>query len=87
MTTKANALSVVLALCLLLAVGQASAQNLLVNPGFESPSTAPGVEYYGAGDAWTSFGGGIFTVASIVNMPHGDSQSLKMFGGCCSGAY
>jgi hypothetical protein len=72
---------------LVLAVGPASAANVLVNPGFESPSTAPGVEYYGAGDAWVSFGGGIFTVASVVNTPNSGDQSLKTFGGCCSGAY
>ena len=62
--------------------------NVLGNPGFESPATpvAP-PEYYGAGDAWTSFGGGIFTVSSAVVAPHTGNQSLKLFGGCCSGAF
>ncbi len=62
--------------------------NLLGNPGFESPATpAAPPEYPGAGDFWTSFGGGIFTVNSTVNSPNSGDQSLKMFGGCCSGAY
>ena len=65
----------------------ASAQNVLGNPGFESPSTDPGVEYPGAGDSWTSFGGGIFTVSSAVVTPNSGNQSVKMFGGCCSGAF
>ena len=62
--------------------------NVLGNPGFESPATpvAP-PEYFGAGDAWTSFGGGIFTVSSVVVAPNGGNQCLKLFGGCCSGAY
>lgn len=62
--------------------------NVLGNPGFEVPATpvAP-PEYYGAGSAWTSFGGGIFTVNAVVNTPHSGSQSLKLFGGCCSGAF
>lgn len=74
---------------LLVTVGAASATNLLVNPGFESPPTpvAP-PEYYGAGDGWTSFGGGIFTInASVGIPPNSGNQLLKMFGGCCSGAY
>lgn len=70
----------------LLFAGTASA-NVLVNPGFESPTTMPGVEYYGAGDGWTSFGGGIFTQNNIVATPHTGDQVLKMFGGCCSGAF
>jgi len=74
------------ALLLLVTTGMASA-NVLTNPGFESPSTSPGVEYYGAGDGWTSFGGGIYTIASAVVVPNSGSQSLKMFGGCCSGAF
>lgn len=62
--------------------------NQLGNPGFESPATpAAPPEYYGAGDAWTSFGGGIYTVNSSVVTPHAGNQSLKMFGGCCSGAF
>lgn len=74
---------------LVLAVGQAYAQNLLVNPGFESPAiVAPAVEYYGAGDGWTPFGGGLYTISSTVGVPpNGGNQLLKMFGGCCSGAY
>ena len=79
------------AICLILtaAVGSASAINLLVNPGFESPVIPVGgpPEYYGAGDAWTSFGGGIFTVSSLVAPPNTGDQLLKMFGGCCSGAW
>ncbi len=71
---------------LLIVAGSASA-NVLANPGFESPTTAPGVEYYGAGDGWDSFGGGIFTVNSVVNAPNTGDQSVKMFGGCCSGAF
>jgi hypothetical protein len=86
MRTKVTALGAVLAVLLLLAVSPASA-NLLINPGFESPSTAPGVEYFGAGDGWTSFGGGIYTVSSAVVAPNSGDQSLKMFGGCCSGAW
>jgi hypothetical protein len=62
--------------------------NLLGNPGFESPATpAAPPEYYGAGDSWTSFGGGIFTVSSAVVPPQTGNQSLKLFGGCCSGAF
>ena len=75
------------ALPLLFIATVAPAANLLVNPGFESPSTDPGVEYFGAGDGWTSFGGGIFTVSSAVVPPNSGNQSLKLFGGCCSGAF
>lgn len=69
-------------------VGPASA-NLLVNPGFESPATTPPPpEYYGAGDGWTPFGGGIYTIDSSVGVPpNSGNQLLKLFGGCCSGAY
>jgi len=82
-------LSVALPLLLLVIVGPAAAQNVLVNPGFESPvaPVAP-PEYYGAGAPWTSFGGGIFTISSAVGVPpNSGNQLLKMFGGCCSGAY
>jgi hypothetical protein len=72
---------------LVISASLAAAANVLGNPGFESPSTAPNVEYYGAGDAWTSFGGGIYTVNSTVVTPNTGNQSLKMFGGCCSGAF
>jgi len=82
-----NKVATALLLSLLVAVGPAAAQNVLVNPGFESPSTLPGVEYYGAGDGWESFGGGIFTVSSAVVAPNSGDQSVKMFGGCCSGAF
>jgi hypothetical protein len=78
----------VIAILALVAVSPASA-NVLVNPGFESPVTpvAP-PEYYGAGDGWTSFGGGIFTISSAVGVPpNSGDQLLKMFGGCCSGAW
>ena len=70
----------------LLIAGSASA-NVLVNPGFESPSTNPGVEYFGAGDGWSTFGGGIFTQNNIIATPNSGDQVLKMFGGCCSGAF
>ena len=78
----------VLPLLLLVIVAPASA-NVLVNPGFESPATpvAP-PEYYGAGDGWTPFGGGIYTINSTVGVPpNTGDQLLKMFGGCCSGAW
>jgi len=76
------------ALALLLVVGAASA-NVLVNPGFESPVIVqPPPEYYGAGDGWTSFGGGIFTIDALVGIPpNSGAQLVKMFGGCCSGAW
>ncbi len=66
--------------------------NVLGNPGFESPVIPVGgpPEYYGAGDSWTSFGGGIYTIATFVvapNAAHSGSQLLKTFGGCCSGAF
>ena len=79
---------VALPLLLLVIVGPASA-NVLVNPGFESPTTpSPPPEYYGAGDGWTSFGGGIYTLDSSVGIPpNTGNQLLKMFGGCCSGAW
>jgi len=66
----------------------ASAVNVLVNPGFESPVIPAGPpEYFGAGAGWNSFGGGIYTVGSAVVTPNSGSQSLKLFGGCCSGAF
>ena len=76
------------AFALLLVVGPASA-NVLVNPGFESPVIVqPPPEYYGAGDGWTSFGGGIFTIDALVGIPpNSGAQLVKMFGGCCSGAW
>ena len=81
-------LGVALALVVLVTAGSASA-NVLVNPGFESPATpvAP-PEYYGAGNGWTSFGGGIYTISSAVGVPpNSGNQLLKLFGGCCSGAF
>ena len=87
MTKLVNVLRVALPVLLLVVAGTASA-NVLGNPGFESPATpAAPPEYYGAGDDWTSFGGGIYTVNSTVVTPNSGNQSLKMFGGCCSGAY
>jgi hypothetical protein len=79
---------VALALLLLVIVGPASA-NVLVNPGFESPATTPPPpEYYGAGDGWTPFGGGIYTIDSSVGVPpNSGNQLLKLFGGCCNGAW
>lgn len=81
--------------CLLVAVAAlalmvpaTSFANQLGNAGFETPATpvAP-PEYYGAAAPWTSFGGGIYTVNSSVVAPHAGNQSLKLFGGCCSGAF
>ena len=59
----------------------ASAVNLLANPGFENPSTSPGVEYFGA-PGWTDFGGTTFTINNAVvgpAGPHGGTQALKVF--------
>jgi len=88
MNKLTTVLGVALALVLLVTVGSASA-NLLGNPSFESPATpvAP-PEYYGAGSDWTSFGGGIYTISSAVGIPpNSGNQLLKLFGGCCSGAF
>ncbi len=86
MTRLIPVLSVALAVSLI-AVAPVAA-NVLTNPGFESPATpAAPPEYYGAGDGWTPFGGGIFTVNSVVVPPNSGNQALKMFGACCSGAY
>lgn len=87
MNKLTTVLGVALALGLLVA-GSVSA-NVLTNPGFESPATpvAP-PEYYGAGSGWTSFGGGIYTISSAVGVPpNSGNQLLKLFGGCCSGAF
>jgi len=81
--------SVSLALFLLVTAAP-SVANVLVNAGFESPVVPVGgpPEYYGAGDGWTSFGGGIYTITSAVGVPpNTGNQLLKMFGGCCSGAW
>ena len=76
------------AIVLLLVVGSASA-NVLVNPGFESPVVVqPPADYWGAGDGWTSFGSGIYTLDAVAGIPpNSGAQLLKMFGGCCSGAW
>jgi hypothetical protein len=78
-----------LVLACALALAGPTFANVLVNPGFEDPAIAgPPPEYYGAGNGWTSFGGGIFTIDSTVGVPpNSGNQLLKMFGGCCSGAY
>ncbi|MCK5408256.1 MAG: hypothetical protein KAJ37_12395 [Candidatus Krumholzibacteria bacterium] len=83
-----SVVGVALTLLLLVMVGSASA-NVLVNPGFESPTTpSPPPEYWGAGDGWASFGGNIYTIDSSVGIPpNSGNQLLKMFGGCCSGAW
>jgi hypothetical protein len=86
--TVAGACLLVTAAVLAVSAPTVSAANLLGNPGFEVPATpAAPPEYFGAGAVWTSFGGGIFTVSSVVAPPHSGNQSLKTFGGCCSGAY
>ena len=87
MNSNVNGLRLLLALAFVVTATSASAQNLLANPSFEDPSTDPGVEYFGAGSGWTSFGGNIFTVNSTVVAPNTGNQSLKMFGACCSGAF
>jgi hypothetical protein len=87
MNKLTSVFGVALALCLLV-TGSVSA-NVLTNPGFESPVTpvAP-PEYWGAGNGWTSFGGGIYTISSVVGIPpNTGNQLLKLFGGCCSGAF
>lgn len=65
-----------------------TAANLIGNPGFESPVIPGGgpPEYYGAGSSWTPFGA-VYTIGSVVAPPHAGNQSLKVFGGCCSGAF
>lgn len=57
----------------------AGASAVLVNPGFENPPVAAGVEYFGA-PGWSDFGGGTFTQTSAVVTPNTGNQSLKMFG-------
>jgi len=86
--TVVRAFLLVTAAVLAVSAPAASVANVLGNPGFEVPATpAAPPEYFGAGSAWTSFGGGIFTVSSVVVPPNSGNQSLKMFGGCCSGAF
>jgi hypothetical protein len=86
--TVLGAYLLVAAAALAISAPVVSAANLLTNPGFEVPATpAAPPEYFGAGAGWTSFGGGIFTVNSAVAPPHSGNQTLKMFGGCCSGAF
>ena len=80
--------TILLAAAFLLAMPLAASANLLGNPGFESPVTPVGPpEYYGAGDAWNSFGGGIYTQSLVAGPAHTGNQALKLFGGCCSGAF
>jgi hypothetical protein len=71
----------------LLLASTASAANLLVNSGFESPQAA-GAEYFGA-PGWTDFGGNTFTIKGQPPIgPAGakeGTQVLKMFG--FSGVY
>lgn len=88
MNKLTTVLGVVLALLLLVTIGSAAA-NVLVNPGFESPViTPPPPEYWGAGAGWVSFGGGIYTIDAVVGIPpNTGNQLLKLFGGCCSGAF
>jgi len=89
MASLVTSLKRAIPVALIVVAGPATAQNLLVNPSFESPVIPPDgpPEYAGAGDGWESFGGGIFTVGSAVVMPQEGDQALKMFGGCCSGAF
>ena len=65
--------------------------NLLVNPGFEIPAISPPPpEYPGAGAGWTAFGGPFTINSALVGDAagaHGGSQVLKVFGGCCMGAF
>lgn len=72
---------------LVVAVGPASA-NVLTNPGFENPTvTPPAVDYYGAGAGWIPFNF-CYTVSSAIGVtPNTGNQCLKLFGGCCSGAF
>lgn len=83
-----RALLMVTATALALSAPVASLANQIGNPGFEFPATpAAPPEYFGPGAAWSGFGGGIFTVNSSVVPPHSGNQCLKLFGGCCSGAF
>lgn len=79
---RSSFLSIAAAVAVTASFGVGSAQaNLLANPGFENPSTAPGVEYFGA-PGWTAFGGGTFTINNVVEPnTHGGTQTLKTFGG------
>ena len=67
----------------------ASAANLLLNPGFEAAGLGGG-DVFGAPD-WTDFGGATFTVhGPTVLAPVGANtgdHAFKLFGGCCSGIY
>jgi hypothetical protein len=89
MVKLVSVLCIAVVVSLFTAVGPASSANLLVNPGFESPVTPVSPpEYWGAGDGWTSFGGGIYTINSSVGIPpNTGNQLLKLYGGCCSGAW
>jgi hypothetical protein len=63
-------------------VTSASAQNVLVNPGFELP--AVGGEVYGAGDGWIPFGN-VFLEPTVPGClePASGNQLVKMFGNFC----
>ncbi|MDH3215711.1 MAG: hypothetical protein OEN01_05385 [Candidatus Krumholzibacteria bacterium] len=88
MTKLGIVVLIALPLFLLVTVGSASAVNLLVNPGFELPAvTPPAVDYYGAGAGWTPFNN-CYTVSSAIGItPNSGNQCLKLYGGCCSGAF
>jgi hypothetical protein len=71
-----------LPLFLLFAVGSVSAQNVLTNPGFESPGFV-GAEQPGAGDGWSPFNAA-FRIQGIPPIgpagAHGGTVVLKVFG-------
>lgn len=80
MTRKYSQLLLGVAASMLLA--STASANLLVNPGFETPSVLPGVEYFGA-PGWSDFGGTAFTIGAPVfgpAGPHTGTQGLKTFG-------
>ena len=68
--------------CILMISGTAAAQNLLVNPGFESPAFA-GAEAPGPGDGWSPFGANFRIQGTPPIGPagaHGGTVVLKVFG-------
>ena len=58
------------------AAGQASAQNLLANPSFESPVTSDGAPFIGSWEAFA--GGGAAGSGNSTNTPRTGAQSLEM---------